>query len=138
MYELKDKISKEEIKQLPLELLNNKINSKSFNQSLLQFEKEDVQTIMQSFELMINNRNYNSCNVKFDRRDKQNLTKEQHKAMKDNIVQTEENNQLTKYIQQNLDAMMIEYNKGLIIQMNLDEKRYLQKIIDENNSKKIE
>ena len=35
--------------------------------------------------------------------------------MKDNIVQTEENNQLTKFIEENLDAMMIEYNKGIII-----------------------
>lgn len=58
--------------------------------------------------------------------------------MKDNIDEAEENNNLTKFILENLDSMMIEYNKGLIIQMTLADKRHLKQIIQENNTKEQE
>lgn len=58
--------------------------------------------------------------------DQNNIAKVKNLAIQDTLAQSKENNELIKFVMEKLDYMMIEYNKGLIIQMSIKEKQQLK------------
>lgn len=100
---------------------------------------KEVQSVINSLEQVVLKSSFNSCNVSLERdEEKENFRQVNINSLKDILEDAKENNLLSNYIFQNLDLLMIQYNRGHIIQMNIKEKHLLKKIIDVIHAKNHE
>ena len=58
--------------------------------------------------------------------------------MKDTLEQTKLNKELMSYIEAKLTDLMIDYNQGFILKLNIQEKMELKEKIDSIDKKNIE